>query len=260
MGKAHRGECQLVECTFTITSLAWWCRPPAVVTTRSGRAAGVPALEMIRAMLLSSDRVEPRGAGQLRFSTEPVQINGQVQGGVMSMQNTYYDKISRGYDELYRTEQEKKMQEILKNLPPDFIPKEYSRLLDVGCGNGISTATWNCNCVGIDPSKELIALAKKNNAKNDVKQNRVFVEGAAEKIPFSDHVFDFVISVTAIHNFDNINKGIAEMKRAGKDRFIFSVLKKSPKLAFIEKEIRNEFNVVKEIDAGIDKVFFCKST
>ncbi|MBI5397933.1 hypothetical protein HZB03_00585 [Candidatus Woesearchaeota archaeon] len=46
-----------------ITSLAWWCRPPAVVTTRSGRAAGVPALEMIRAMLLSSDRVEHRGGG-----------------------------------------------------------------------------------------------------------------------------------------------------------------------------------------------------
>ncbi|MBI5398468.1 hypothetical protein HZB03_03310, partial [Candidatus Woesearchaeota archaeon] len=31
--------------------------------TRSGRAAGVPALEMIRAMLLSSDRVERRGGG-----------------------------------------------------------------------------------------------------------------------------------------------------------------------------------------------------
>ncbi|MBI5398026.1 hypothetical protein HZB03_01050 [Candidatus Woesearchaeota archaeon] len=67
----HIGECRLVECTFTITSLAWWCRPPAVVTTRSGRAAGVPALEMIRAMLLSSDRVEHRGAGTARLSTEP---------------------------------------------------------------------------------------------------------------------------------------------------------------------------------------------
>ncbi|MBI5398837.1 hypothetical protein HZB03_05215 [Candidatus Woesearchaeota archaeon] len=34
----------------------------------SGRAAGVPALEMIRAMLLC---VEPCGAGTARLSTEP---------------------------------------------------------------------------------------------------------------------------------------------------------------------------------------------
>ncbi|MBI5398088.1 hypothetical protein HZB03_01370, partial [Candidatus Woesearchaeota archaeon] len=41
----HIGGCRLARGAFTITSLAWWCRPPAVVTTLSGRAAGVPALE-----------------------------------------------------------------------------------------------------------------------------------------------------------------------------------------------------------------------
>ncbi|MBI5398564.1 hypothetical protein HZB03_03815 [Candidatus Woesearchaeota archaeon] len=35
----------------------------SLVTTLSGRAVGVTALEMIRAMLLSSDRVEHRGGG-----------------------------------------------------------------------------------------------------------------------------------------------------------------------------------------------------
>ncbi|MBI5398314.1 hypothetical protein HZB03_02515, partial [Candidatus Woesearchaeota archaeon] len=63
-------------------SLAWWCRRPAVVTTLSGRAAGVPALEMIRAMLLC---VEHRGAGQLRFSTEPKNHSKYQSQGTVSL-------------------------------------------------------------------------------------------------------------------------------------------------------------------------------
>lgn len=174
---------------------------------------------------------------------------------IMQAQNTYYDEISAGYDELHREEQEKKMSIILHELPVDFIPSRNARLLDVGCGSGISTAPWNCNCIGIDPSKDLIALAKKNNRK----PNRVFLVGFAEHIPFADHVFDLVISVTAIHNFSDVGKGILEMKRVGKGLFIFSLLKRSQKFTEIKTLIQKEFKVVKEIDQGIDVLFFAMS-
>ncbi|MBI4739088.1 class I SAM-dependent methyltransferase [Candidatus Woesearchaeota archaeon] len=173
----------------------------------------------------------------------------------MTQQTTYYDDISSGYDELHREEQEKKMSTILHELPADFIPSRNARLLDVGCGCGISTAPWNCNCVGIDPSKDLIALAKQNS----IKPNRVFMVGFAEHIPFADHMFDLVISVTAIHNFSDARGSLLEMKRVGKGMFVFSLFKRSQKFAEIKTLIQNEFKIIKEIDEGVDFLFFATS-
>lgn len=166
---------------------------------------------------------------------------------------TYYDEIASGYDELHGSEQEKKMQAIMDNMPADFIPLKKDRLLDVGCGSGISTKPWHCNCVGIDPSKELISAAKKKNLNPD----RIFSVGVAEDIKFADQTFDIVISATAIHNFENIICGLDEMRRVGKNRFIFSILKKSPRSEQIKKEIEKRFRIIKETDQGVDIIFYC---
>ena len=152
---------------------------------------------------------------------------------------TYYDDIANGYNELHKEEQLKKLKIIKENLEIN----NSDKLLDVGCGTGFSLDYFDCDCQGIDPSKEM------------AKNNKKIIIGKAENLPFKDNSYDIVISVTAIHNFDDIEAGLKEIKRVGKDKFVFSVLKKSKSFEKIKKLLYETFNVKKEIEEEKDIVF-----
>ena len=70
-----------------------------------------------------------------------------------------------------------------------------------------------------------------------------------------DNFFDIVISITAIQNFTNIEKGLKEIKRVGKDRFILTFLKKSSKKDKIIKLIQKIFKVKEIIEEEKDIIF-----
>ena len=157
----------------------------------------------------------------------------------------YYDSIAPGYDELHKEEQLQKLAIIEKA----EIVKESDRLLDVGCGTGFSLDHFPVEeAVGIDPSQGLIS---------QYKGKQTIMQGSAESLPFDDHSFDVVISLTAIQNFDDIEKGLLEMKRVGKDRFALTILKRSPSTnltrAFI-KEIYEDYTV-EEVEDEKDIIF-----
>ena len=156
----------------------------------------------------------------------------------------FYKLTAKGYNKLYGEEQKIKHKIIKENL--DI--KSNDILLDIGCGTGLSSE-FNCNVVGIDPSLELL------------KQNKNIdkILAKAEYIPFKNNVFDKVISITSMHNFNNIEKSIKEIKRVGKKDFAFSILKKSNKFDFIEKIIKENFNIRKIIDGKKDWIFICNS-
>ena len=158
-----------------------------------------------------------------------------------------YNDIAKGYDKLYGEEQIKKAKLILQNIS---INKE-DWLLDVGCGTGVSTELFECNKIGIDPSEKLISQA--------VKRIPAII-GKGEELPFNDNVFDIVICITAIHNFEDYKKGISEMKRVckGGGKIIITILKKSEKAEDIKKEIGKELNVEKEIDEEKDIILITK--
>ncbi|MBS3114871.1 class I SAM-dependent methyltransferase [Candidatus Woesearchaeota archaeon] len=153
----------------------------------------------------------------------------------------YYDFIAKGYDELHREEQSNKLLIIKNNIK---INKKI-RILDVGCGTGISSG-FGCFVVGIDPS---IGLLKQNNNKK--------ILGVAENLPFKNYSFDYVVSITSIHNFKNIKKSINEIKRVGKENFVFSVLKNSKRFDFIKNLIEKNFRIIKVVEEEKDSIFFC---
>ena len=155
----------------------------------------------------------------------------------------YYDNISEGYDGLYKDEQIKKLNIIKSKIKI----RKNSKLLDVGCGSGLSS-DFGCFVVGIDPS---IGLLKNN-------KNKMKIMGIAEMLPFKDSSFEWVISVTAMHNFDDAEKSINEAKRAGKDNFVFSVLKKSKKFDKISMIINKNFKVYNAVEEDKDVIFFCR--
>jgi ubiquinone/menaquinone biosynthesis C-methylase UbiE len=169
----------------------------------------------------------------------------------------YYDGIAKGYDELHAEEQLNKLELIGKEIHTnpelnDFINPTY-KLLDVGCGTGISTGFFKVKeKTGIDPSKSLIRIARLNYP------TITFTVGSAEQLLYKNKQFDVIISLTAIQNFDDIDKGLNEIKRVGKGHYILTFLKKSPKHERIDELILKKFNVIKKVEEDKDMIYFCK--
>lgn len=155
----------------------------------------------------------------------------------------YYNTIAPGYNELHGAEQLAKLR-IIKEI---LNPKKSDKLLDVGCGTGLS-GMLGCDITGIDPAAELLKRA-------DIK----VVKGFVEKLPFKDRQFDAVICVTAVHNFTDPKKAIEEMKRVSKKggRIVISLLKKAKAFERLRALIEAELKIKTEIDESTDIIFFC---
>jgi len=155
------------------------------------------------------------------------------------MSDNYYDSIAKGYNELHGEEQLKKLEIIKKKIEI----KSSDKVLDVGCGTGLSSILGGV-ITGIDPSAELLKQAKCKT-----------VCASAEEIPFKDNSFDIVVSVTAIQNFTDIKKGLEEIKRVGKDKFALSFLKKSEKREKILVLLNNVFGQGEVFEEDKDLIF-----
>ncbi|MFH1064944.1 MAG: class I SAM-dependent methyltransferase [Nanoarchaeota archaeon] len=149
----------------------------------------------------------------------------------------YYSSIAKGYNELHRKEQLKKLQIIAKHITPK------APLLDIGAGTGISTGFFRVKAVALEPSEEMI---------KDYKGEKVIAK--AESIPFPDKSFNTIISITALHHAD-IEKAIKEIKRVSNDNCIyaFTILKKAKNAVEIKEALKKAFNL-KEIDEEKDYI------
>lgn len=171
---------------------------------------------------------------------------------------TYYDIIAAGYDELHESEQKNKLSIVKENLQTN----KNNLLLDVGCGSGISS-NFDCNVIGIDSSFELLKIAKQrfsNKSDKHNKHNKCFIQAKAENMPLKKETFDIIVSLTAIHNFDDIEKTLSEIKRTAKEncKFVFSVLKKSSKLEKIQALIEKYFKIKNVLIEDKDLIVFCE--
>jgi len=91
--------------------------------------------------------------------------------------------------------------------------KKNLKVLDLGCGNGRFfeiCEKMGVEYVGLDNSKKLIELAKKNYPKGK------FLVGDALSLPFENENFDLVVSFAVVHHvpaFDNQIKFMDEVAR-----------------------------------------------
>lgn len=90
-------------------------------------------------------------------------------------------------------------------------------ILDVATGTGdFALAALGLNpdrVVGVDIAEQMLAIGR-NKARNRGVQDRLtFEQGDAERLAFNDETFDAAIVAFGVRNFENLNRGLREMRR-----------------------------------------------
>lgn len=137
----------------------------------------------------------------------------------------YYDflnhLLSLGVDIKWRKKAVKKLRE-----------SNPHSVLDVATGTGdlafeVQKQIPDAKITGIDLSPQMLDLAnKKQEKRNSGTSSPIsFIVGDSEALPFGDAEFDGVLAAFGVRNFENLEKGLAEMNR---------VMSKGGKLVILE--------------------------
>lgn len=150
-----------------------------------------------------------------------------------------YDLLNRvltmGIDTLWR----KKAINLLKARNP-------KKLLDVATGTAdVALEIEKClevdQVIGMDISKEMIEYGNKKIAKQG-KSNKIQLElGDSENMRYVDDEFDAITVAFGVRNFENLDKGLAEMARVLKPNGQLMVLELSKPKLFPFKQVFNMY-------------------
>lgn len=95
------------------------------------------------------------------------------------------------------------------------------KLLDVGCGPGHllkAAHDRGLHTYGVDVSLEAVKVAL------SVSPGSIVATANAERLPFSDRYFDYVVCLGALEHFNDMDAALEEMKRVAKPSARFCLL------------------------------------
>ncbi|MFX0041795.1 MAG: class I SAM-dependent methyltransferase [Candidatus Hodarchaeota archaeon] len=148
-----------------------------------------------------------------------------------------YNKTASFYDNRYRKIQEQKYETILNNYHSNA-----KLILDAGCGTGLFTdfiitlikrkGFTPFIYVGTDISLGMLDMFKMRL--QGLKMKKVFnlILSDLENLPFRENIFQSIFSLTSFQNLPNIDKGVRNLYRVGKNNadLNISILKKKNNL------------------------------
>lgn len=131
-----------------------------------------------------------------------------------------FDNIAPKYDLLNRMLSMKidvtwrnKLVKWMKNDNPKLV-------LDVATGTGDLAITiqkgTGANVVGLDLSQQMLNVGIEKVKQQNLQDKITMVKGDAENLPFEDNKFDAVSVAFGVRNFENLEKGLDELKRVVK--------------------------------------------
>ncbi|MEW2919944.1 bifunctional demethylmenaquinone methyltransferase/2-methoxy-6-polyprenyl-1,4-benzoquinol methylase UbiE [Muricauda sp. ANG21] len=142
-----------------------------------------------------------------------------------------FDTISKNYDGLNRVisfgidlKWRKRMVKLLKAKAPQTV-------LDIATGTGdlaiAMTQTGAEKIIGLDISPGMLEVGKEKIVDKNLQDTIEMVVGDSEDLPFEDNSFDAVTVAFGVRNFENLEKGLAEIYRVLKPTGTFMVLETS---------------------------------
>ncbi len=151
-----------------------------------------------------------------------------------------FDTISKNYDGLNRVisfgidlKWRKRMVKLLKAKAPKTI-------LDIATGTGdlaiAMTQTGAEKIIGLDISPGMLEVGKKKILDKNLQDTIEMVVGDSEDLPFENNTFDAITVGFGVRNFENLEKGLAEIYRVLKPEGTFMVLETSVPTKFPFKQ------------------------
>lgn len=142
-----------------------------------------------------------------------------------------FDTISGNYDGLNRVisfgTDIKWRKKVLKMVAE----KNPQTILDIATGTGdlaiLMSKTNAKKIVGLDISAGMLDVGRKKIANKKLSETIEMVLGDSENMPFEDNSFDAITVAFGVRNFENLDKGLLEIKRVLKPNGIFVILETS---------------------------------
>jgi demethylmenaquinone methyltransferase / 2-methoxy-6-polyprenyl-1,4-benzoquinol methylase len=122
-------------------------------------------------------------------------------------------------------------------------PSKPKVLLDVATGTGdfaLQALSLNPDkIIGVDISEGMLDVGRKKMIAREVSHKIELQTGDSENLPFADNNFDAVTVGFGVRNFENLEKGLAEIHRVMKPNATLVVLEFSRPLTFPFKQVYN---------------------
>ena len=132
-----------------------------------------------------------------------------------------FDNIAPKYDLLNHV-LSMKIDVLWRNILVKWMNKDTPKLvLDVATGTGDLAITvqkgTGAEVVGLDLSQQMLNVGIEKIKKLNLTDKISMQKGDAENLPFEDNKFDAVSVAFGVRNFENLTKGLAELRRVVKD-------------------------------------------
>lgn len=137
--------------------------------------------------------------------------------------------LSMGIDKLWR----KRAIKMLKKYQP-------KSLLDIATGTGDFALEGlklkTDRIVGVDISEGMMAMGREKMKKKGLEDKITLKYGDSENLPFTDGEFDAITVGFGVRNFQNLDKGLSDIKRVLSDKGVAAILEFSKPKKFPVKQ------------------------
>ncbi len=131
---------------------------------------------------------------------------------------TMFDKIAFRYDFMNRFLSAGIDVSWRKKAIRELISLQPKKILDVATGTGdFAITSYNIlkpeKIIGIDISEGMLKIGRKKITRSGLQEKIELLNGDSEAIFFDDNSFDAVTVAFGVRNFENLEKGLSEIKR-----------------------------------------------
>ena len=169
-----------------------------------------------------------------------------------------FDNIANSYDFLNHS-LSLGMDNVWRKIAIKKLTNNPKTILDIATGTGdfaVSAAKYtDAKITGIDISQGMLNVGMEKIKKKNL-NNRISLQLAdSESLPFNDNTFDAITAGFGVRNFENLNKGLSEMKRVlNKDGIVVILEPSTPKYFPLKQFYKLYFHhVLPTIGAWISK-------